>query len=299
MSLADPTSGLISQAGQYMNSSPVQSAINSTNAQLQQQLHEQTVPGLNRQAAMGGALNSSRAGMAEAMANEGEGIAQGNADASILNNAYNTGMGTAAGLYSNGLNTANSANMGGIQGALGTTGQQIGINQFNTGAQLNAANSGLSQQLGFGLGNANTQLAANGQLGTGVGMGFNGATTAGNLAAGNFALGSGGGMLQQAGDQATLNNAYQVNQNFRNQPWQALQNYWGIAGQPLGSQSAGTGSMAQQLPPNYAGNALGGAAAGAGLYQSGLFGNNTSALSDTQMNNLGLGPNADLSQFLV
>jgi hypothetical protein len=94
--LSDPTQRLAADAGTYMNSAPVQSAINSTNTQLQQVLNEQTNPSFNRQAASEGNLSSSRAGMGEAMNNENEAIAQGNADASIENNAYNPASTTRA-----------------------------------------------------------------------------------------------------------------------------------------------------------------------------------------------------------
>ncbi len=103
--LADPTQQLSQNAQTYMNSAPIQDAIKSTNGLIDQTLNEQTVPQLNRNAAMGGALNSSRAGMAESMANENAALAKGNADASILNNAFNTGLSTAAAERNAGLTT--------------------------------------------------------------------------------------------------------------------------------------------------------------------------------------------------
>jgi hypothetical protein len=129
------------------------SAINRHNNQINQTLTEQTVPGLNRQASMGGALNSSRAGMAEAMANENAAIAMGNADSQIYNNAYNQGLNTAAQQRTAGLNTALSGNLGGLStnGSLaqGQQNAQIGQNEFGISSQLGAANSGLSNQLGI------------------------------------------------------------------------------------------------------------------------------------------------------
>jgi hypothetical protein len=248
---SNPTQQLAQNAQTYMNSSPVQSAINSTNAQMQQVLNEQTNPSFNRAASQGGDLNSSRAGMGEAMNNEAESIAQGNADASILNNAYNTGLGTAANVYNTGLNTgmwgssmgANAANSA-AEGAANT--------QLNNAAtQLGAANSGLSQGLNYELGSANTQLGANNQLGNAVGLGMTGAQTAGNLAAGDFGLESGAGALQQQGEQAPLTNALDQYEMQMQQPAQALDNYWGIVGQPLGMQgtSSGTSTTQNQLSP--------------------------------------------------
>lgn len=269
---SDPTARIAADASTYANNPGTQAAIKSTNAQLQQTLNEQTVPQLNREAAMGGALNSSRAGMAEAQANENEGIVQGNADAQILNNAENTGMATAAGLYSGGLNTAANANTAGLTAngnlALGTGNQQTGVNEFNTNTELNAANSGLSNQLGFEEGNANTQLGANAQLGSGIGTGVNAATAGGNLAAGNFGLGAEAGGLQQSDQQAADTNALQQWQMQTQYPYQNLDNYWGVVGNPLGTTSQSTGTVSNS-GPGVAGGILGLGLGAAGLFGSG------------------------------
>ena len=65
---SDPTQRIANDASIYANNPGVQAALRSTNANIEDVLNSQTVPGLNRQAEMGGDLNSSRAGMAEAMA---------------------------------------------------------------------------------------------------------------------------------------------------------------------------------------------------------------------------------------
>jgi len=270
--LSDPTARIGNDAAAYANNPGVKAAIDSTNAQLQQVLNEQTIPGLNRAEAASGNLNSSRAGMQEGMAREGEGIAQGNADASILNNAYNTGMGTAAGLYSSGLNTANNANTSGLfdvgMNANNAANREQGLNEFNTTNQINAANSGLSQTLQQELGNANTQLAANRELGQGLTTGFNGATLGGNLAAGDYGLLANAGGLQQQGEQTDLTNAldqYMLNQSV---PWNNLMNYWNIAGRPLGNTTTSTGTV-QNSGPGVAGGLLGLGLGAAGLFGSG------------------------------
>jgi len=229
-SLEDPTQQLAAQAGQYMNSSPVQQAIANTNAQIDQTLNEQTVPQLNRNAAMGGMLNSSRAGMAESMANENAAIAKGNASSQILNNAWNQGLQTAAAERNAGLTTGMyAANSGLVDNTGLAQGQQNSLmNQgmFNTNTALQAA------QLGIGGLNSNVgaQLAANGQLGQGVGMGVNAGTSAGQQAANQFGLLSGAGQLQQQGDQANLTNPYNQWQLNTQYPWQNLDNYWNIVG---------------------------------------------------------------------
>jgi hypothetical protein len=211
------------------------------------------------------------------MNNQSAAIAQGNADASILNNAYNTGLGTAANVYTSGLNTGTWDASMGLNGASslaqGVAGQQLGQSEFNTNTQLGAANSGLSNQLNYELGNANTQLGANSQLGNATGLGLNASTTAGNLAAGNASLESGAGSLYQSGQQAQDTNAYQQWQGNTNYPWQQLQNYWGIAGQPLGSQTSSTGTVTSN--PNILGGILGTSLGIGSLFGSGgMFGNN-------------------------
>ena len=268
--LSNPTQMLANDASTYMNSSPVQSAINSTNAQINQQLNESTVPQLNRDAAAGGQLNSSRAGMAESMANENAAIATGNADSSILNNAYNSGLSTAANTYNSNLSTgmyaANSGLVDNSGVAQGEQGTQLGQSEFGTTSALNAAGTGLN----FDLGNANTQLGANSQLGNNVNMGINGATAAGNQAAQNYALYSTAGGLDQSGQQALDNNAYAQFMEPTNYNQGILQNYMQDINGSYGSSS----STEATLPPNLFGTALGGAATGVGLYN--MFSTGTS-----------------------
>src|SRR6185503_6354791 len=226
----DRTGQTINDANQYVNSSGTQQAIQNINNQISQQLHEQTIPGLNEQAAMGGGLNSSRAGMAEGLANQSAALAQGNADAQIENNAFDTGVSTSAAQQAANLNAAINANLGGI-GQLGSlagnvAGQQQQLGEANATNQLGASQAGLAGLLQ----NAGIENNANAQLGEAAGMGFNGATTAGNLAAGNFGLGAQAGGTQQAIDQAALTNALQQWQMQTQYPQQLLNNYWGIVG---------------------------------------------------------------------
>jgi hypothetical protein len=287
-SLADPTAQLTASAQQYMNSAPVQGAINSTNAQINQQLNESTVPQLNRSAAMGGSLNSSRAGMAESMANENAAIATGNADSQIQNNAFNTGLTTAAAERNAGLTTgmyaANSGLVDNAGLAQGQQNYQQGASQFGTSTALNAASTGLN----YNLGNTNAQLSANSQLGNATNMGINGATQAGQQAGQNYNLASAAGGLQQSGQQALDNNAYAQYQGQNTYQQGVLNSYMGAIGSPTGSQS----SSQTQLPPNYAGSALGGAAAGAGLYN--MY-NSGSSNNNANYNPANYGYNGDIN----
>jgi hypothetical protein len=138
---------------------------------------------------------------------------------------------------------------------------------------LGAANSGLGDQLNYELGDANTQLGANSQLGTATSLGMEGATTAGNLAAGDAGLESGAGSLYQTGQQAADTNAYDTWSGNTSYPWQQLDNYWGIAGQPLGSESSGTSTTTGS--PNVLGSIVGtGLGIGSLFGSGGMFGNN-------------------------
>lgn len=294
--LADPTQQLAANAQTYMNSAPVQSALNSTNALIDQTLNEQTVPQLNRNAEMGGNLNSSRAGMAEAMANENAALAKGNADASILNNAFNTGLSTAAAERNAGLTTGMyAANSGLVDNTGLAQGQQnslINQGEFGTNTALGAA------QAGIGALNANTgaMLNANGQLGQGVGMGVNAGTSAGQQAGQNFGLLSGAGQLQQQADQAALTNPYNQWQINTQYPWQNLDNYWNIVGSRSWggmNNQATSGSQVNTARPDLAG-ALGNGSALAGGISDLLGGGGSGGLvgnSGSTPNDVGSGVN--------
>jgi hypothetical protein len=263
----DPTQQIAANAGTYMNSSPVQSALNSTNAAIQQTLNEQTLPGINQAAANGGSLNSSRAGAANAMAQGQAATAMGQADSSILNNAYNQGLGVANSTYGTGLGAQIQANTAGLNAntglAQGQQNYQLNQQQGETGTQLAAGEAGLSSQLGYNALNANTQLAANAQLGNGVAAGLQAGNAAGTTAAGNFGLGSEAGAVGQT-NQQNLNNqallqwqqanggaALTANQNFMQQ----IQGNYGS-----------TGSSTVQNPYSPISSALGAASTVGGLY---------------------------------
>jgi hypothetical protein len=275
---ANPTAQTVANASQFANNPGVQAALDSTNAQIRQTLSQQTDPSINRAAAVDGALNSSRAGMSMGMANQAAATAQGSADASILNNAYTTGTNAAVSQYGTGLNASINANSLGYNDAsaqaANTATTQQGLNEFNTNTTTNAANAGLSQGLNANVANANTKLSANSQLGTATGLGINGAASASNDATSAFALGSAAGALQQTNAQAALTNS--LDQWTGNNTYQqgVLANYIADTSGNPGSVSTSSATPA----PNYVGAALGGAAAGAALYQN-YFGNGSTPTS--------------------
>ena len=266
----NPTGQVEANANSYASNPTVQAEVNATNAGINQTLNESTVPGLNRQAAGEGALNSSRAGMGEAMANQSAGIAEGQADASIYGNAYNTGVNTASNLYASGLNSnINASTLGyndAANAAEGTAAQQTGVNQFNANTALNAANGGLSQGLNYEEGNANTMLGANAQLGGAYNEGLGGATAATNAATANYGLGSAAGNAQYTTDQGGLTNSLDQWGMQNGYASNILNTYDSTItnGAPADSSST-TGSTTQ--PQNILGGILGTAIGGLGLYQ--------------------------------
>ncbi len=229
--LGNNTGQTIANASQYANSGYTAQQVAADNAQIDQTLHESTVPGLNQQAAMGGSLDSSRAGMAEAQANEGAAISKGLTDSSLQNNAFNTGVNASTTQLESGLSNANYA--AGAQGsqALGTANLQQGLSEYNAGNQLSAANSALGNQ-----------LSANGQLGSALSLGNSTALTSGDQATTNYNLGSTAGSLFQ--NNANNENAanYAQFQNTTNFPWQQLSNYAGLVDAPNTSMSNSTGT---------------------------------------------------------
>lgn len=235
---ADPTAAITQSAKSYMDNGATQAMLDNVNGQIDKTLNETTNPGLNRQASMGGSLNSSRSAMAEAMANRDAALAKGNADAQILNNAYNTGLSTAANQRTAGMNTALAAGTAGLYGntslALGTGNQDIS----GTQTQIGAATAGLSADTARDTANSSARIAGNAQLLSGVNTGLTANQQQQTLAAGNASLLSNAGILQQSTDQADLTNAYQKWQNGNQYQQGVLNDYMSNVTKPSGYYNA-------------------------------------------------------------
>lgn len=260
--LQDPTQQINNDASAYMNNPGLAAQEASTNAGIANTLNETTLPGINQSAAMGGSLNSSRAGAANAEAQGQAALAEGSADASLINNAYNTGVGTATNTYENGLNTSNSAATSAANAGLGTASTTANLQnnegQFNATTQLGAANSGITQQLASEGLNANTQLSANAQLGQGV---FDAALGTGNVQNGattNQALSGAAGTLQQSDNQIADTNAAQQFANNTTYNDNALTTYATLVDNPSYTDTTGVNNQASTTPgAGYVGTALG------------------------------------------
>ena len=280
--LEDPTQRLAASAGQYMNSAPIQQAMDSVGNRIDETLHEQTLPGLNRQAAAGGVLNSSRAGMSEAMANRDAARLKSEAQSGILNNAFNTGLSTAAQQNTSGINSAiNGAGQGFNQNAGLATGMNASNQnqgQFNTTAQIGAGQGALNSALGYSANDSQFKLGANGQLLNAGNQGFAAMPAAQNLAISNYGLGSAAGASQQGFDQSALVNQYDKWGSNSQYPWQQLGNYMGVVGSNNWGQNGTVNTTSTQTSsPGIGSSILGGLSTVAGLGQSmfspmGMFG---------------------------
>lgn len=267
--LADPTQATIAAANSYADNPTLNASIAAATRPVLETLHESTVPGLNRAATMGGTLNSSRAGMAEAMANRDAATRVGDIEASMRGAAYNNGLSLAASQREAGTAQAIAAGTAGASAgnnnALGVANLQQDGGQFDTNTRMNAATAGLTTGLAGDALTANTQLAGNQQLGTGISAGVSAGTAAGSQAANNLSMAQSAGGTLQTGEDRALADALARWQMDNGYEAGALKDYWGVLGsQNWGGTQTSTGST---TPPQ---NPLG-EAVGAGLGTASLF----------------------------
>jgi hypothetical protein len=140
----DPTAGILASAGAYANNPYVDGMIDAASRDVTRNLYEGDLPALNLGAIGTGNTNSSRTGVAEGILRRGAEDRVGDISAGIRGDAYNKGLDTASGVWSNRANQLLGAN------------DQLG-NLFGTG--LGAA----TDIFNLGMGPANAQIGA-GQL---------------------------------------------------------------------------------------------------------------------------------------
>ena len=279
---ADPTASLVGNAQTYANSGYARDLMNTTNADIRNTLG-QTNAASDVHAANVGALNSSRAGMVEAQNNRNAALLIANSDATIGNNAFNSGLATAAQQHTSGQNTAVTANLGGITSNNGvaqtTAALHQNAGQFGATTSLDAAKVGLSSDLGARTLDAGTRLAGNAQLGSATNTGLTGALDANQMAAQNYALSQQAGGLHQNDQNAKLADKYALWQRQTGTGQSNLNDYARIVTQGYNGSNATSSSGTETPASNYAAMALGGAAAGVGLYQN-FAGNGGNARPD-------------------
>lgn len=188
----DPTNGLIADAGRYANNQYTQGIIQDAVRDDVRAVTEQALPALNRSAAMGGNLNSSRTGVSEGILQRGLQDRIADVSSSIRGNAYNNGL----------------------QTALSERGQSLDAQLAANGQQASIAN----QQIG-------NKLAANQQVGQAYGMGLQGIGSAAqtrDAVAGDL-LKAGG--LLQSDQQAQYDDAFGRWQDNDNRMWDLFNRY--------------------------------------------------------------------------
>ncbi|MEN6541789.1 hypothetical protein [Parvibaculum sp.] len=212
--LGDPTGQNVGTANRYINSDVLNGQIDAIGKDISRNLNENVLPGLNRAASIGGNLNSSRAGAAEA-------IAKRAAADTLASTAAN--MRGAA--YANGLNLAEQSRQANLDG---------GLNAVGAGASIadNSLNRSESQRQ-FNLG---TMLGANGQLVEQLGLGFNGANSAMNLGGSAAGMVTDAGTAAQADAQNEMNEQYRKWQGNDQRPWDLLSRYWSIVSPAIQTQ---------------------------------------------------------------
>jgi len=119
----------LAAAARYANDPSIQGMINAANRDTARSLYEGELPEINRSASASGNINSTRAGVAEAIARRGADDRMADTSAAIRSDAFNRGLN---------LSQANRASQ---MGALGNLGQ-FGLSSFGAGLSGNAANLG-------------------------------------------------------------------------------------------------------------------------------------------------------------
>ena len=92
MATGDTTGSNIEQAMRYANDPNLQGIINAANRDTARDLFEGQIPEINRNASATGNINSSRAGVAEAIATRGANDRMADTSAAIRSDAYNRGL---------------------------------------------------------------------------------------------------------------------------------------------------------------------------------------------------------------
>lgn len=274
-------------AGQYVNNDILNGQINAVGTDINRNLSQTTIPGIQAAAQATGSVNSSREGALEGIADVGANENLANASANLRGAAYNNGVNVAAAQTQNAntnqLNAANVLNTNGsTAGSLATSQQalQQQNGQFNTTSQLGAAQNVNSDNLAYQTANTQAQLAGNAQLGTGLTTGMAASNTglAGTLAGETAAQGA--GSYQQNQDQLAINQNLAAYNAADTRDQGVLNDYWNIVGKPTGS------SGSQTTTPNNGGiggavsGGVGGAMAGYGLYNN-LTGGSTTPAANT------------------
>lgn len=138
----DPTQANIAAATAYANNPATDGMIDAASRDVTRNLYENEIPGINRAGTSSGNVNSSRAGVAQGIAERGAGDRIGDISSSIRGDAYNRGLGLAE--QSRGTNLSAMGQTAGLYGqqmGMGLDALQAGntMAQQNNGAAIDAS----------------------------------------------------------------------------------------------------------------------------------------------------------------
>lgn len=131
--LADPTQATIASAGQYSNNPYLDEVISAASRDIARNLNENELTGINMAAVSSGNVNSSRAGIADAVARRDAADRIGDISAQVRGDAYQQGLALSEQQRQAGLNTAINAN-----NQLGSA-YQTGFGGLTTADNLNTS----------------------------------------------------------------------------------------------------------------------------------------------------------------
>lgn len=216
--LTNPTAYNQANAAAYANNPVVNGMIDASLRDVARNLNQNTLPAQDAAAIRTGNLNSSRAGVAEALAIRDAADRGADIASQIRSDAYNRGLALSEqGRVANMQGALSGGQLGATIAGQGATGE----NNTNT---LNLANLGVQAQ-GAGL------------LGQGLNYGLNSLSTGSGLASQGANLAQQAGGLFQTDAQNAANAAYQQWQGQQAQNWSPLQNYYNLIGATNWGQS--------------------------------------------------------------
>ncbi len=254
-------------AAAMSNNPTLNAAIQAANTQTNLGLTEDTLPQIRAQSMMDGNANSSREGALEGLATQSAQLADANTAATMEASAYN-----------NGANLGENGYLSSLNSAIGAGSALTNNGSLATSAQLQAATNAGTQALGYQTANTGAELAANGQLGTGLPMGLQDQNSA--LAADQTGLtaAQAAGAYQQQQNQLGINNNLDAYNFLTTEPSNILNQYVNVVGQKDGQLTNST------TTPNNGGltgalsGGIGGLLTGSGLSQNSNLANNLSTL---------------------
>lgn len=234
--LANNSTNVAQQAGNYINNGVLRGQIDAVGTDIRRNLNEQQLPQLNAQADATGNMDSTRAGVAQGIAERGANENLTNAAAQMRGQAYSQGLNLAEGQNVANNNTMlGAANAANYSTGAGISGQSASNATTMAGNQLQQAGAGmLTQQAGLGMG----MMGAGDQLGSAAGA----------------QQAQAGGAFQQ--DRQNINNgdmsAFQAGQAY---PWQGMDRASNIIqARNWGGTTNGTSSV--QQPQNVMGDII-------------------------------------------